>query len=245
MYKNYIFDLYGTLVDINTNEYKQSLWKNMAMIYSMGGAAYKPSELKKLYGAYLSELIEKIPADKYTTNPEPQIEYVFQRLYTEKGVPCDMALAAATGRTFRALSIKYIRLYDGVKELFDAIHSHGGKAYLLSNAQRIFTEPEIRMLGIYDQFEDVMISSDEGCAKPDIMFYKRIIDKHGLKPEESIMIGNDYITDIRGSHDAGLDSLYLHTNISPEIKGELLAKYPVMSGSIFEAIKLLFPDTAE
>ena len=241
MYKNYIFDLYGTLVDINTNEGKSSLWKNMAMIYSMGGAAYRPSELKRLYWIYLQELIDSLPKDKYTTNPEPQIEYVFQRLYTEKGAACDMALAAATGRTFRALSIKYIRLYDGVHELFDAIHSHGGRAYLLSNAQRIFTEPEIRMLGIYDEFEDVMISSDEGCAKPDIMFYRRILEKHSLVPEESIMIGNDYITDIKGSHDAGIDSLYLHTNISPEIKGELLSKYTVMSGSIYEAIDLLFP----
>ena len=54
------------------------------------------------------------------------------------------------------------------------------------------------------------------------------------------MIGNDYITDIKGSHDAGLDSLYLHTNLSPEIKGELLAKYKIMSGSLAEAKKALF-----
>ncbi len=240
MYKNYIFDLYGTLVDINTNEYKTSLWKNMALIYSMGGAPYKPSELKKDYSRYLAEQIQAIPAEKYTTNPEPQIEYVFQRLYTAKGVECDLALAAATGRTFRALSMKFIHLYDGVQELFDTIHQSGGKAYLLSNAQRIFTEPEIRMLGIYDLFDDIMISSDEGCAKPDIMFYRRILEKHGLDPKESIMIGNDYKTDIRGSYEAGMDSLYLHTDISPEIKGELLAKYKVMDGSLIEARKILF-----
>lgn len=242
MYKNYIFDLYGTLVDINTNEYKYSLWKNMAMIYTMGGAAYTPAELKKSYSRLLQEAISRVPSDQYTTHPEPQISFVFERLFTEKGVPCDSAAAAAMGRTFRALSIKYIRLYAGVHELFDAIHAHGGKAYLVSNAQRIFTEPEIRMLGIYDEFEDVMISSDEGCAKPDIRFYQRILQKHGLKPEESIMIGNDYITDIRGSYEAGMDSLYLHTNISPEIKGELLAKYQIMSGSLTEAAAALFPD---
>ena len=45
MYKNYIFDLYGTLIDINTNEWKKSLWKNMAMIYSMSGASYTGKEL--------------------------------------------------------------------------------------------------------------------------------------------------------------------------------------------------------
>lgn len=243
MYKNYLFDLYGTLVDINTNEYKRSLWKNMALIYSMGGAYYKPAELRKKYSQYLQDEIASIPHDKYSTNPEPQIEFVFQRLFEEKGVPCDLALACATGRTFRALSLTYIRLYDGVRELFDAIRSHGGKAYLLSNAQRIFTEPEIRMMGIYDEFEDVMISSDESCAKPDIMFYERMLKKHGMKPEETIMIGNDYITDIKGAYGAGIDSLYLHTNISPEIKGELLAKYQIMSGSLTEARKALFPDT--
>lgn len=243
MYKNYIFDLYGTLVDINTNEYKHSLWKNMAIIYSMSGAAYTPKELKKAYYLHLKDQTEKVPSDKYTTNPEPQIEYVFQSLYTDKGVECDMKLAELTGRTFRALSLKYIKLYDGVKELFSAIRSNRGKIYLLSNAQRIFTEPEIRMLGIYDEFDDVMISSDEGCAKPDIMFYKRILNKHRLNPSESIMIGNDYITDIKGAYEAGMDSLYLHTNISPEIKGELLAKYKIMSGSLIEARKALFPDT--
>lgn len=243
MYKNYVFDLYGTLVDIHTNEQKHSLWKNMAMIYSMSGASYTPTELKKSYYRLLKEQIDLVPQEKYTTHPEPQILYVFERLMTEKGVPCDAAAAAALGRTFRALSLQYVRLYPGVHELFEAIHAHGGKAYLLSNAQRIFTEPEIRMLGIYEAFEDVMISSDEGCAKPDISFYRCLLQKHHLKPEETIMIGNDYITDIRGSHEAGLSSLYLHTNISPEIKGELLANYAIMSGDLFEAIAALFPDT--
>ncbi len=240
MYKNYIFDLYGTLVDINTNEWKASIWKNMALIYTMHGAAYTPKELNKAYNHYLADAIAAIPHDKYTTHPEPQVEYVFQRLFTEKGMACSMELARTMAVTFRALSLKYIKLYDGVKELFQAIHDHGGKAYLLSNAQRVMTEPEIRMLGIYDEFEDVIISSDVGCAKPDIMFYQHILQKHTLDPKDCIMIGNDYITDIQGSYQAGMDSLYLHTNISPEIKGKLLAKYPIMSGSLFEAIEVLF-----
>ena len=54
------------------------------------------------------------------------------------------------------------------------------------------------------------------------------------------MIGNDYNTDIRGSYEVGIDSLYLHTNISPEIKGKLLAKYQIMSGSLIEAREALF-----
>ena len=85
MYKNYIFDLYGTLVDINTNEHKHSLWKNMAMIYSMSGANYTPAELKKTYYRFLDEEIKSLPKEKYSTNPEPQIDNVFRRMYTAKG----------------------------------------------------------------------------------------------------------------------------------------------------------------
>lgn len=47
MYQNYIFDLYGTLVDIRTNERKPSLWKYMAQYMTLQGAAYTPAELKK------------------------------------------------------------------------------------------------------------------------------------------------------------------------------------------------------
>ncbi len=48
-YENYIFDLYGTLVDIQTNEKKASLWKNMAHIYSMTGQFNTAAELRKRY----------------------------------------------------------------------------------------------------------------------------------------------------------------------------------------------------
>ena len=212
MYKNYLFDLYGTLVDIRTDEWCDEIWEKMALIYTFSGASYKPKELNDAYDRLVEDEKDRIPKDKYTTTPE----------------------------VFRAISMIFIRLYDGVHELFQAIRDNGGKIYLLSNAQRVFTEQEIRMLGIYDEFDYVMISSDEGCAKPDRKFYECMLNRFNLDPKETIMIGNDYITDIKGSYEAGLDSLYLHTEISPDIEGKLLSKYTVMSGSIIEARKLLF-----
>jgi len=137
------------------------------------------------------------------------------------------------------MSLKYIKLYDGALDLLRSLKEAGGKVYLLSNAQSSFTKPELKLLGIYDEFDGIVISSDEGCKKPDVKFYQTILKRYKLKKSETIMIGNDYITDIKGSHDAGLASLYLHTNISPEIEGELLADYKVMDGSLKKAKKLL------
>ena len=44
MYKNYIFDLYGTIIDINTDENYDDLWKEMAEFYCMKNAIYTAEE---------------------------------------------------------------------------------------------------------------------------------------------------------------------------------------------------------
>ena len=36
-YENYIFDLYGTLIDIHTDEGEQKLWKALAKYYRQNG----------------------------------------------------------------------------------------------------------------------------------------------------------------------------------------------------------------
>ena len=45
----YFFDLYGTLVDIWTDEGKASLWRGAARFYSLCGAVYAPRELRERY----------------------------------------------------------------------------------------------------------------------------------------------------------------------------------------------------
>lgn len=52
------------------------------------------------------------------------------------------------------------------------------------------------------------------------------------------MIGNDYISDIGGAADFGIDSLYIHQSIS-EIDGELRSTYKVMDGDVFKIKKLI------
>ena len=53
------------------------------------------------------------------------------------------------------------------------------------------------------------------------------------------MIGNDYISDIGGAADFGIDSLYIHQSISPEIDSELRSTYKVMNGDVFKIKKLI------
>ena len=71
------------------------------------------------------------------------------------------------------------------------LKKQGKKVYLLSNAQRIFTEYEMHTLGIASYFDDILISSEYGVKKPDIRFFETLIEKHRIDVTKSIMIGND------------------------------------------------------
>lgn len=213
MYKNYIFDFYRTLADIHTDEKKREVWAKMSLFYGYYGASYTPEELKRDYMA-LAEC-RTASTYGYETYPEIRIEEVFQKLFAVKGVSADDALVIHAGQFFRVLTTEYIRLYEGVISMLKRLRMQGKKIYLLSNAQRIFTEYEMRMLDVDRYFDGIMISSDYGVKKPDRIFYEFLLEKYHLAPEECIMIGNDVKTDIAGAAAVGMDTCYIHSNLSP------------------------------
>ncbi len=233
MFKNYVFDLYGTLIDINTDEWSPELWEKLSILYRYKKADYTPEEIRAYYGKFVNEEKAKVrkrfPEYK---NIDIKIEKVFKKLFTNKGVtPTDDEINFVC-TAFRCFSTIYIKLYDGVIDLLDTLREKGKKVYLLSNAQRRFTENELNMFDLQKYFDGIVISSDEECSKPDPNYYETLFERYKLDKKETVMVGNDYISDIRGAKEAGLKSLYIHQSISPEINGELLANFTVMDGDV-------------
>lgn len=240
MYKNYVFDLYGTLIDINTDEWDMKLWEKLAILYRYKGAQYTAKEINRDYCAY----VDKVKASVRKKHPQYnvidiKIERVFKKLFTAKGVKATAKEIDFICTAFRCYSTKYIKLYDGVIDLLDTLKEKGKKIYLLSNAQRKFTENELNMFALTKYFDGIIISSDEECSKPDKHYFDILIDRYNLDRSETIMVGNDYISDIKGAYDAGLSSLYIHQSISPKINGKLLSDYKVMDGDVFKIKKLI------
>lgn len=218
-YQNCIFDLYGTLVDIHTDEMRPRLWEELALWYRENGADYRAEELKEAYFRTVRQMEggkQSLRSDAHEAHPEIQIELVFQALYRQKGIAAGPELSVLTGEKFRSSSLDYIRLYSGAEELLKALRANGQKVWLLSNAQRIFTSFEMRMLGIEPLFDGIYLSSDYGCKKPDRRFFDLLLTERGIPVESAIMIGNDGICDIQGAQAAGLSTLYIRSNISPK-----------------------------
>lgn len=207
MYQNYIFDLYGTLLDIHTDEGQESLWEELTRLYQEEGALYTRQELKKAYEMACKEIEERMKQQGEVDYPEIEIGEVFAGLFTEKGVAASKELVADIAYRFRVLSRDMMKLYAETESLLQGLRKKGKGVYLLSNAQRLFTAPEIKEAGLEKYFDDIFISSDYGVKKPDKAYMEKLLKKHGLKLEECLMIGNEPQSDIAVAEKCGMDSL--------------------------------------
>ena len=213
-YTDLIFDLYGTLVDIHTEE-SDAVWDKTALYFGFYGARYTGTELKAAFRTAM-EQCEAAERQSYKCFPDIPFEQVMARLFRDKGVERGAdELGVNAAQLFRILSIDYIKLYPYVTQALELLRAKRYRLWLLSNAQRVFTEYELRHLGLGGQFDGVYLSSDYRCRKPDGRFFRALLEEQKLDPARCLMIGNDRQTDIAGAKGAGLATLYLHTNLTP------------------------------
>lgn len=236
MYKNYIFDLYGTLIDIRTDEWSDEPWERFAEWLTENGMPYSGSEVRELYDSEVKKL-EAAPTEFKCR--EIDIIPVFKTICRKHKPDISDEEVWKVGEQFRIITTKMIRLYPNSKKVLTELKKAGKKVYLLSNAQRVFTWQELEKTGIIDDFDDIFISSDAGCKKPDPAFYRMLIEKHNLKIEESVMIGNDSTSDIAGADSVGMDAFYVKTEISPE--NDLIpdCKFAFADGDIGHVLELI------
>ena len=84
-FDNYIFDLYGTLVDIHTDEENLLLWEKMASYLEDNfGTRYTAKELKADYARICKEEEDKLKELNHALFPEIKIEKVWLRLINKE-----------------------------------------------------------------------------------------------------------------------------------------------------------------
>lgn len=223
-YTDLIFDLYGTLVDIHTEE-NALVWEKTALYFGYYGVPYTGEELKTDYETVVVDR-ESVLGEAYEMYPDVPMDAVLADLFRKHGViEHAEALGLNAAQVFRIASTEYIRLYDGVPEALSALQKKGFRLWLLSNAQHAFTAYELRALGLDKAFDGIYLSSDFACRKPDSRFFHALLDERQLDLQRCLMIGNDREIDIAGAKAVGLDTLYLHTNLTPSSQTPAASAY--------------------
>ncbi len=241
LFRNYIFDLYGTLLDIRTDERRAECWKIMRDFYAVYGCAWEPDPLREAFFRLDAAERKRLAALTGVKRPEIRIERVFAGLLFEgEGHrSCSLAIAgrgldslrkryredaeevlaavagsewaAACANLFRTASRESIRPYPNTAATLRALREKGCRLFLLSNAQRIFTMPEIELFGLQELLDGIYISSDCGVMKPEPAFLNRLMAEEGLDPEETVLVGNEIGSDIAAAAGGGIRSIFLNT----------------------------------
>lgn len=213
-YTDLIFDLYGTLVDIHTEE-SDAVWEKTAIYFGFYGAHYTAQELKEAFRTAMAAREAKA-GQSYECFPDIPFETVMGELFRAKGVEKNAdTLGINAAQFFRIASMEYIRLYPYVPQALARLREKGFRLWLLSNAQQIFTAYELRHLELEGLFDGIYLSSDYLCRKPDSRFYRALLEQRNLDPGKCLMIGNDRETDIAGAAALGIATVYMHTGLTP------------------------------
>lgn len=236
MYQNYIFDLYGTLVDIHTDEYSKNFFKKYAKWLRKQGFHFEWKRFYRLYTSIEGEYRAKAAQTGRYSRPEIQIEGVFRDVFARNGYAISDRQTVYLCEGFRRISLIYLRLFPDTLACLEGLKNAGKKIYLLSNAQRSFTWQELEMTGLIPCFDGILISSDENCMKPDPEFYNICCERYHLDKAQSVMIGNELKSDMAGAKAAGIDGFYI--NRHPVFHEEKDPDYRYVSpkGSLLEVL---------
>jgi putative hydrolase of the HAD superfamily len=258
-----LFDIYGTLIDITTDEgdlqaYEtMSKWLEYKYIYLSGDQLrwFYREEFARRLGTeeartrleadIFKNIIEEFEArlqERKEIFPDADVRDVFKSIilkFTARTPEELDHLSTDLSQLFRATTRKRIFIYPTVKPALDQLQ----KKYrlgIVSNAQEAFTLPE---LGLYDLarfFETIVLSSEVGVKKPNSRIFTRALSDLNVKPSEAVMVGNDLTADMMGAAKLGMKTIYISQKNKPERPARGVTPDAVISNvNMFEVLTLV------
>jgi putative hydrolase of the HAD superfamily len=203
--KGLIFDLYNTLIDIKTDEESISTYEPVSKWLIYQGVKISADDLKNEYKGLVKEDMD----GRWEKYPEVRVEQIFIKICKSHAIwDIDLSrLGAEASRAFRAGSLRRMQVFPQSLRLLGELENY--PKIIVSNGQRIFSELEMRYLGLYDQFSHVVFSSDFGHKKPDPRIFLEGTKLMSLKPEEVMCIGDNFDNDIIPSSQLGMRAMHI------------------------------------
>ncbi len=232
---NFLFDLYGTLLDIKTDESASSFWNGVAeCLGETDGESVRAEYVERC-----DELARSF-SDRLA---EFDLLRVFEKMLEKRGM--NAVAAPEFARKFRLLSRERIGTFPHVTEILGGLRERGAGVYLVSNAQTCFTLDELDECGLTPLFDGILISSDAGVKKPSPKIFGIAAEKFGIELADCVYVGNDMRDDVLGAHGAGLRTVYIETEQSGKYPELDLPKPDRVANDHGELKKILFEMTKD
>lgn len=214
-----LFDLYGTLLDIRTDEHQPELWQTLARYLRYQGLSADAERLRMNF----TEMADREQRDSDEQYPETDVKGIFGNIVQDLGCLQPESLSTDVSKLFRTLSIVHMELFDDTLPALQTLRTRF-KVGLVSDAQRVFLEPEIQMTGLAPLLDVVIISTDHGYHKPDPRLFASALSLLQIDSQSAVYIGDSVRRDICGAENANIPAVLLARNGPRE--GDDAAQHP-------------------
>jgi len=127
----------------------------------------------------------------------------------------------------------YLRLHKNYTEPFpnaiDVLRELFSEFYMaiISDIDNNIIFPILEKLNILNLFKHITTSEEVGVGKPNPKIFEVALNKAGLKPENSVYIGNSLRHDVEGARKIGMDYIHFGEEVKNwiELKNEIIRRY--------------------
>jgi putative hydrolase of the HAD superfamily len=212
--KAILFDINGTLIDINTDETNEEIFRTISHILTYQGIFMHRREVRDEY-YQIMDVQRKTSQEKY---PEFNVvelfrEFLNRRLSARGVVRPDKLkwLPVFLAEAYRGISLNRLQLYPGVLDVLNDLRPRY-KLAAISDAQSAWCLPEMRAVGIDGYFDPIIVSGDFGYRKPDIRLFTAALTGLRVAPENVLFVGNDMFRDVYAAKQHGIKTVFFSSN---------------------------------
>jgi putative hydrolase of the HAD superfamily len=221
MYKAIFFDIDGTLLD--TTNFAEIARRGAIDVMIEYGL---PSTQNETY-----KLLKEIIAEK-GSNYGKHFNILTERICGKE----NPLLIAAGISTYHNIKFSLLRPFSKTVETLIYLKNKGYKLGIISNGLTIKQWEKLIRLGIHEFFDEIITSEEVGYEKPNKEIFEEAMERMKSKPENSIMVGNKFETDILGAMNTEMPSILVNSNFDIKISDEILENYDIR---IIDTIKEL------
>ncbi len=193
MIKAILFDLDGTLLPMDLNEFTKAYAETMTEKFAVYGY-----DSKKFYNTIFAGISAMVKNDGQTSN-----EAVFFENFTKAFGREDTERSKPIFNDYYLNDFRIIKDYCGydinAKKTIDELKNSGYRIILATNPffPYIATETRVRWAGLVpEDFEFITTYENSYHCKPNPEYYGEVLSKANLKPSECLMVGNDVNEDM-------------------------------------------------
>lgn len=232
------FDLFKTLIDIQTDEESAPAYEFVSNWLSYKGISITPQDLYISYKDSRRLAIAANPAEY----PDIDVGDVLRKVLSMLRVPAGVDQEQVIGEIallFRILTTRSLMIYRETVPILTRLHnSKKVRLAIVSNTQRLFSIPELSKFDLQRYFECIVFSSDVRACKPNPRIFLTALEHMRIQPQQAIYVGDNLFDDIWGAQRVGMKTVWINRGGSYEFPKDFKMPSPTrqITGSEFGSL---------